>query len=109
MKTRANSRVSVLRGTKIDSFGDSISDDVVVVEGVTASIVEQNQTARTASDDAPRQVRYITGRVPAGIDVRPGDRLRDDATSETYLVDNVTQPKGLVRTNDLRLALRRVT
>lgn len=108
MKTRANTTVTILRGTTVDTFGDTVDTATEVASGITASIIETGKTATTAVDGQPRQIRRITGRLPAGTDIRTGDRVRSRA-GRVYVVDAIDQIENAVRTNDIRLDLRRVT
>lgn len=109
MKARANTTVSILRGADTDSFGDPVDTLTVVATGVTASIIEQRKTVTTPVDGNVRQVRFTTGRLPAGTDVRTGDRIKDEKTNRIYVFDASSQPENSVRTNDIHLDLRRVT
>lgn len=109
MKARANTRVTILRGTTTDAFGDPVDTLTTVATGVTASIVEQRKTVTNPADGVVRRVRYTTGRLPAGTDIRDGDRIRDEKTNVVYTFDASSQVENAVRTNDIRLDLRRVT
>lgn len=109
MKARATTTVTILRGSGVDSFGDERDTAATVREGVTASIIEQNKTVTTPVDGTPRVVRHTTCRLPAGTDVRTGDRLRDERTGAVYIVDAEGLSQNPVRRNDIRLDLRRVT
>lgn len=109
MKGRANTTVSVLRGTTTDAFGDPADTATVVASGITASIVEQGKTVTTKVDGMVRQVRRIVGRLPAGTDIQSGDRIKDEKTSRIYVFDASADITNAVRRNDLRLDLRRIT
>lgn len=110
MKGPANATVSILRGTTTDAYGDTVDVATAVATGITASIIEQRHLSTNPVDGTVRQVRYVTGRVPAGTDVRVGDRLKDEATLVVYIVDGAPhQPGNAMRTNDIRLDLRRIT
>lgn len=108
MKARATTTISVLRGTSTSGFGDTVDGATVAASGITASLLEQRKTVVTPDDLMVRTVRYITCRVPAGTDVRTGDRIRNDATGDVYVLDGQAQPYSPSRTNDIRLDLRKV-
>lgn len=109
MIAQANTRISVLRGTSVDVFGDEIDTDTPVATGIPASIVEQTRRVTTRDDPTPRIVRYAVGRVTAGTDITDQDRLRDESTGAVYIVDAVSQMTSAAVAADLRLDLRRTT
>jgi hypothetical protein len=109
VKTRANTRVTILRGGGTDSFGDPVDLAKTVASGVTASIMERNKTVTNPVDGTVRQVRYYVGRVPSGTDIRTGDRVRDERTNTVYVFDASSEAANPVRGSDIRLDLRRVT
>lgn len=109
MKARANAKVTILRGTAPDSFGDQKDLPAEVATDVNASIIEQSKQATTPVDGSVRQVRTHVGRVPQGTDIRAGDRIRDQATSTIYIVDATKAPGNAVRGSDVILDLRRIT
>jgi hypothetical protein len=43
------------------------------------------------------------------VDLRIGDRVRDDTNGITYIVNDVTQPGGVGWTSDLDVDLKRIT
>lgn len=109
MKARANTRVTILRGTSTDAFGDPVDTLTEVATGITASIIEQRKTVTNPVDGVVRRVRYTTGRLPAGTDLRDGDRVKDEKTGVIYMFDASSQVENAVRTNDIHLDLKRVT
>lgn len=106
----ATTRVTILRGTTTDEFGDTVDTDTEAgtdgQTGIPASLVEQTRTATTRDDLTPRVVRYTVGRLPAGTDIGEDDRLRDDRTGRTYIVTAVSRPTGIGITPDLRVDLK---
>lgn len=109
MKGRANTTVSILRGTTTDAFGDPADTATAVATGVTASIIQQRKIVTTPVDGTVRQVRFYTGRLPANTDIRVGDRIKDEKTNHIYMFDASADIGNAVRRNDLVLDLRRVT
>lgn len=117
MKARANTRVTILRGEGTDGFGDPVDLGKPVAQDITAWIAGErvssgggrSMTATTAKDDMPRTVRYHPCRLPAGTDVRDGDRIKDQRTGRIYVIDSIGEPESYAQTPDLRLDLRRVT
>lgn len=106
--------VDVLRDadtTDRDDLGDPVVGADVHLAELDAAITELTQQVPTDGD--LRTVRVVVGWLPAGTDVRRGDRIRvhdapEAADRTVYGVDAVTQP---IRTGlfDLRLDLTRVT
>ncbi len=101
--------VTILGGNEETDFGDVLDSDTPAGSGIPASIIEGRQVVATESDPQARVIRYYTGRLPHGTVVDDTQRLRDEVTGETYVIDNVTTPKNPVIEQDVRLDLRRVT
>ena len=105
----ANCRVSILRGTETTELGDLTDRPVPVADRLPAAIREQRRQTTTNVDDRAQTVLFFTGRLTATVDVRSGDRLRDEATGTIYLVTAVSRHGASSRTNETRLDLERVT
>lgn len=103
-----NTTVTILGGSTESDYGDVLDSDTPAGAGIPASIVEGRQIVATESDAQARAIRYYTGRLPAGTAVTDANRLRDERSGETYVIDNVTVPKNAVIPQDVRLDLRRV-
>lgn len=100
--------VTILGGSGESDYGDVLDSDEPAATGIPASIVEGRQVVATESDPQARVIRYYTGRLPAGTVVDDSNRLRDEVTGETYVIDNVTRPRNPILPQDVRLDLRRV-
>lgn len=109
MNSRATTRISILRGTGTDDYNDPVDSGAIVASGVQASLIEQSHTTRRRDAREPRTIRSYTLRVKAGTDLRHDDRVRDERTNVTYIVDDVTQPASFLRALDIRAELRRIT
>lgn len=109
MLTWATTTISVLGGTGIDEFGDPVDGTTVAASGVPASIIEQSKTVNDPASGTPRVVRSIIGRVPAGTPVTGDNRVRDERTGVTYVVDSTTQPSNPLWVQEIRLDLRETT
>jgi hypothetical protein len=109
VKARANTTVSILRATAADDYGDEQDLDKTVASRVPASILEIRRTTSRTDSTTPQRVRSLVGRLGAGTDVQLGDRVRDERTATIYIVDDVTEQRGLFgRRPDMRLDLRQV-
>lgn len=100
--------VTVLRGETVDTYGDPVDADTPIAENVPASIIENAQDIGQPADSRTSRVRVFTGRVRPDVDVREGDRLRDEADLSIYLVEAVSHPASPFGAADRRLDLRRV-
>ena len=106
----ANRRVSILRGTVTDTFGDPKDLDTPVQTRVPASVRETRSIVTTVSDTRGQQIRLLVGRLPIGTDIRPGDRILDEASGETFIVDAIEPTaQSPVMDTGVRLDLRRVS
>lgn len=106
---RATTTVAILRGTTENAYGDDVDNATVAASGVVASIRERNRLATPPVDGRPQQVTFYVGRVPDGTDVTISDRVKDETTGNVYTVASIGSAASSVRTNDLRLELRRVS
>ncbi|MFB7244641.1 hypothetical protein ACFCYX_19535 [Streptomyces populi] len=109
MQAIATTRLTVLRGTTTDAYGDEQDLDTAVATGIPASLTEQSRRVTTRDNPTPRIVRYAVARVTAGTDIRDQDRVRDERTGSVYIVDAVSAMANPAAAPDLRLDLRRTT
>jgi Mg-chelatase subunit ChlD len=109
MQAIATTRLTVLRGTTTDAYGDEQDTDTPHATGIPASLTEQSRRVTTRDDPTPRIVRYAVARVTAGTDVQDQDRVRDERTGAIYIVDAVSSMANPAAAADLRLDLRRTT
>lgn len=105
----ATGTYSQLRGTGANVFGDVTDTDVVIGSGLAMSILEQSRATTRQADDRPQVVvRPILGRCSPSLDVRIGDRFRDEVTEATYIVTAVSRIANPIMANDTKLELERV-
>lgn len=109
MQAIATTRLTVLRGTTTDAFGDEVDTNAPVATGIPASLTEQTRRVTTRDDPTPRIVRSAIARVAPGTDVTDQDRVRDERTGAVYIVDAVSSMSSPALAVDLRLDLRRTT
>lgn len=112
MSFTATTTVSQLRGIARDAYeeyGDGVDTEEVIASGVPASILELPATGgRPASgrSDTPRRYTLRLWRV---LDLRKGDRFRDERTGELFYVTTDVKPRGHVGLASTRADLQRVT
>lgn len=109
MIARATTRITVLRGTATDDYGDESDAATAVYTGIPAALTEQTRTVTTRESPTPRVIRFTVGRVTAGTDITDQDRLRDERTGQVYIVEAVSSMNSAAVAADLRLDLRRTT
>lgn len=105
----ATTRVTVLRGTGIDAYGDEVDAQAPVAEAIPAHITEAGKVTQTVADGTPRIIRSYSCRLPGQHAVEVGDRLEDTSTGLLYQVDSVTRPTAGAPVRDIRLDLRRIS
>lgn len=106
----ANTTVSVLRGETTDAYGDLLDSNQVAYAGVPAILVETGRTTTDPSNPNPRTIRRIVLTVPEWIGLLDTDRVMDEATSNVYMVIEVTKPPTLIGAPvDTTAVLKRVT
>lgn len=109
----ADTTVTILRGTPTqNAFLDWVDVDTVVASGIAAAIVEEKQTSSEPADQRGGVVEVYNIRLRSTADVREGDRIRDDRTSHTYVVLEVTFPHTTtgpeLGTDDVTAVCRRI-
>ncbi len=109
MYALATCTASILRGTTTDEYGDTVDSDTVVYTGIPMSIQETESSVFDPATQTRRVVRRPQGACQSDVDLRIGDRIRDDTNGITYIVNNVTQPGGVGWTSDLAIELKRIT
>jgi hypothetical protein len=103
----ATTTVSILGGTSTNEFGDETDGTTVLASGVPASLIESTRTAMEPSTGTPRIIRTHICRLPPGTAVDETRRIKDEQTSEIYIVVSVTRNASPVLTQPLRADLKR--
>lgn len=105
-------KLTILRGSttndNLDEVADN-SDDAIVATGIIGSVIEQNQRVFLPSagpSQDTRVIRYMTGRIRSGIDLRNDDRVKDERTGTIYVVEGVRQPASPTRTNEIVFTMK---
>lgn len=103
----ATTRVSVLRGTTTDTFGDPADTTTAHAAGIPAALTESSRQTYEPVTGTPRIIRTHVARVPATTDVTENDRILDETSNEIYIVVSVTKNSNPVLVQPLRLDLKR--
>jgi hypothetical protein len=112
MKGRANTTISVWRGTETNSYGDevdSVDAGALHLRGIPAALVEQGRRSYNPVDGQRRTIRTVICRVTSGTDIQQDDRVRDDTTLRMYLVTTVHEQASPVHQPDLTIELELTT
>lgn len=104
----ASTTVSILRtaDTNVDEFGDPVDNDSLSASGVPFELHEFDTRESDPTTGEPRVIRFIIGRCYPTVDIQRGDRVRDERSGVTYVVDGVSRPQSPVGTPDPRIELR---
>lgn len=102
----ATGTFTVVRGTSsTDDYGDEVDTQTDHLTGLKGSVIEKTSRVFNPSDSRVVTLRTYTGRFTSGSDIKDGDRLRDEATGVTYLVNSVNSPQGFANKPDMVLDL----
>jgi len=97
-----------LRGTGANAFGDVTDTDVAIGTGLLMWILEQSRATTRAADDRAQTVVRALGRCSPSLNVKTGDRFRDEITGATYIVTAVSRLANPFFPNSTKLELERV-
>lgn len=109
MRAIANTRISILRGTEEDEFGNEVDSETPFLTGIPAALTEQTRQEATGESATPRVVRFTVCRVSSDTPVLESDRVKDEGTGVIYPIMGVSQTGGFGMKNDLRIDLKRTT
>jgi hypothetical protein len=102
----ANTTITILRGEGTDAWGDDAEADRPVATGLPAAKMETNRQTERKDTDTPRNVRTYQWRVWRRVDIRDGDRIRDEKDGQVHLVDSVVKPTIVVAAAPIRIKAR---
>lgn len=86
------STYSLFRNTTTNEFGDVLPSNGsypasgAAWKGVEGTVREVQSDTQLPTSQQPGTARNLQGRFPVGLDIRPGDIIRDDVTFVTYSV-----------------------
>jgi hypothetical protein len=115
----ANTTVTILRGTILDSFGDVVDDPTPIVQHLIAfisyptmsplrPIVLGSQVYEPAMPQ-PSTTRLSVCTLPSTTDIRTSDQVLDETTNLLYEVYEVTTLGVAGAVPDIVITLKRVT
>src|SRR6185503_1159048 len=110
---RANTRVTILRGTTTNGFGDTVDGTAAAsasLASLPASLIEVGRRTYLPAEGATRVVRTHICRLTSGTDVRKDDRIQDEADDAIYqIVDLNANPGSPAHRPDIVIQLSKTT
>lgn len=108
MMELANTRLTIMRGTAANAYGDESDVGTPLYMGVPAAVNESSKTVFDPATQQPRTIRTSTAVVPGWTDVLLSDTLFDENSGSYYMVQDIArQPTGATGISpDLLLTLR---
>lgn len=103
----ATTTVSILGGSVTDDFGDEKDTDTVLAAGIPASLMESSRQAQEPVTGTPRIIRTHVCRLSPAVEVTEDNRIKDEQTSEIYIVVSATRNANPIMAQPLRLDLKR--
>lgn len=103
----ATTTVSILGGTTADAFGDEQETETALATGIPASLMEATRQTFEPVTGTPRIVRTHVCRLSPATTVTEDNRIKDEQTSEIYIVVSVTRNANPFLAQPLRLDLKR--
>jgi hypothetical protein len=87
-----------------------IDDNQPLVTGLPVLLAETGKTVQDPSTPTPRTIRQTVCHVPQYLGVVNTDRIKDEATGDTYIIIGVTTPPTIIGAPvDLVLDLKRIS
>ena len=93
-----------------NEWGDPVEGSQEILVRIPCALMEQpRQVVADEGQREPVTIVYVIAYIPSRYTVTNAQRLRDDITGNTYLIDKVTRPVHPSRPQDIRLDLRRAS
>jgi hypothetical protein len=102
----ANTTLSVLRGTKVNAYGDKTNVGTPLYTGIPAAVVESSRQAFDRASQRHQTIRTIQCVVPDWADILDTDTLMDETTRNFFMVESIAMQPTLGPPPDKLLTLR---
>ena len=89
MRETSSTYLTIMRGTETNKFGDESHVGIPVYQHIPATLVQTSQQVFDRADSTQRTIRTITCLVPAWADVDDDDTIKDELTSEFYMIESI--------------------
>jgi hypothetical protein len=110
MMELANTRLTIMRGTAANAYGDLTDVGAPIYSGIPAAINESSKTVFDAATQRPQTIRTSTCVVAGWVDVLTSDTLLDEGSGNYYMIEDIqrqpTGPTGITPTKILTLRWR---
>jgi hypothetical protein len=95
MMELANTRLTIMRGTVANAYGDLTDVGQPIYTRVPAAVVESSKTVFDPATQRPQTIRTSTAAVPGWTDVLDSDTILDERSGNYYMIQDITlQPTG---------------
>lgn len=106
----SNTAVTVLRGVTVTGFGDLQDDRGLLFTDVPASLIENAEIVNDPATQTPMIIRSSVCLLPAWTGVQDTDQILDQATGDTYAIEDIIRPPTFIGAPvDTKLVLRRIS
>lgn len=106
----ANTRLTIMRGTTANSYGDLSDVGTPIYTGVPAAVTEASKVVFDPATQQPRTIRTLKAVVAGWTDVLDSDTILDEATGNAYMIQDIqvqpTGPTGIAPDKLLTLRMR---
>lgn len=94
----ANTLITVMRGTAVNSLGDETDVGVPIYQHVPASLLETGHTTFDRASTTRRTIRTVTCMVPPWADIDTDDTIMDERCTPPayYMVESMQRQPSLV-------------
>jgi hypothetical protein len=95
MMELANTRLTIMRGTTVNAYGDESDVGSPIATGIPAAVTESSKQVWDPATQQPRTVRTSKCVVPGWVDVVNSDTLLDETTGNAFMIQDIQlQPTG---------------
>ncbi len=108
MLAYATTKISVIRGSITDDYGDEIDTVEPVHRNINASLIERHRTTFDLVSGTPRRIKTFSCRVDPRADIQQDDRIVDQKDNAIYAIDDIYITQSPTNISDMRLELMKI-
>jgi hypothetical protein len=95
MMELANTRITIMRGTEANAYGDVSDVGSPISSGIPAFVTESSKQVWDPATQQPRTVRTSKCVVASWVDILSSDTLLDEGSGNYYMIQDIQlQPTG---------------
>lgn len=102
----ATTRLTVMRGTQANAYGDEADVGTPLYTDIPAGVVEQSKQVFDPATQQPRTIRMSKCIVPYWADILTSDTLQDQGNGDYYMIEDLQIQPSLGSPPDKLLTLR---